>query len=114
MQTPDEVEGLHNGLELSQPFENQTSGQNDVQMPYPIDGFCLSIAPLKEQSSSVPVVCNQACVYSRKTETSIQDYVKRCLRDTRHALTTRNTYQLVSQLRRMLFEWHCILQFISS
>ena len=38
---------------------------------------------------------------------------RRCLRDTRYALRTRNTYQLVSQLRRMLFEWRGILQFIS-
>ena len=49
------------------------SGQNGVQMPYPIVRFCLSNAPPKEQSSSVPVVCNKACVYSRYAETSIQD-----------------------------------------
>ena len=49
------------------------SGQNGVQMPYPIVGFCLSNAPPKEQSYSVPVVCNKACAYSQYAETSMQD-----------------------------------------
>ena len=49
------------------------SGQNGVQMPYPIAGFCETNAPPKEQSSSVPVVCNKTCVHSRYTETWIQD-----------------------------------------
>ena len=40
-------------------------------------------------------------------------YFRRCLRYIRYALRTRNTYQLVSQLHRMLFEMHCILEFIS-
>ena len=43
----------------------------------------------------------------------MESYFRRCLRDTRVALKTRNTYQLVTQLRRMLFEWHGILQFVS-
>lgn len=39
------------------------SGQNGVQMPYPIVGFHdLSNAPPKEKSSSVPVVDNKASV----------------------------------------------------
>ena len=54
-------------------FPPPPSAQNGFQMPYPIVGFCLSNVPPKEQSSSVPVVCNKACVYSRYTETSIQD-----------------------------------------
>ena len=64
------------------------SGQNGVQMPYSIVGFCLTNAPPKEQSSSVPVVCNKACVHSRYTETSIQDgkLFRRWLRGTRYAL----------------------------
>ena len=35
--------------------------------------ICLSNAPPKEKPSSVPVVCNEACVYSRYAETLIQD-----------------------------------------
>ena len=55
-------------------------------------------------------------VYIRGTQRhqfKMESYSRRCLRDTRFALRTRNTYQLVSQLHRMLFEWHDILQFIS-
>ena len=35
--------------------------------------WCSNALPPKEQSSSVPVVCNKACVHSQYTETSIQD-----------------------------------------
>ena len=43
-------------------------------MPYTLFvEFCLSNAPSKEQSSSVPVVCNKACVYSWLAEMSVQD-----------------------------------------
>ena len=80
-------------------------------MSYPIVGFCLSNTSLTEQSSSVPVVCNKACLYSRYAETLI--HFRRWLRGTWYALRTRNTYLLVSQLRRMFFEWQGILQFIS-
>ena len=40
-------------------------------MSHPIVGFCLSNAPAKKQSSSVPV-CNEACAWSRYAE----NYVK--------------------------------------
>ena len=53
-------------------FKFDPSGQNKVQIPYHIVGFCLSNATPKEQSSSVPVVCSKAFAYSRYAETSIQ------------------------------------------
>ena len=49
----------------------------------------------------------------QRCQFKMESYFRRCLRGTRYALRTRNSYQLVSHLRRMLFEWHCILQFIS-
>ena len=52
-------------------------------------------------------------VYIRSTQRhpfKMESYFRCCLRDTRY---TRNRYQLVSQLRRMLLEWHGILPFIS-
>ena len=52
---------------------SRSSGQNGVQMPYPILAFFLSNAPPKEQSSSVLVLCNKACVYSQYAETSTQE-----------------------------------------
>ena len=42
-----------------------------------------------------------------------ESYFRRWLRGRLYALRTRNTYKLVSQLLRMLFEWQGILQFIS-
>ena len=55
-------------------------------------------------------------VYIRDTQRhqfKMDSYCRRCLRDTRYALRTRNTYHLVSQLRRMLLEWYGIPQFFS-
>ena len=42
-----------------------------------------------------------------------ESYFRRWIRGSRNTLRTRNTYWLVSQLRRMLFEWLGILQFIN-
>ena len=99
-------------------------------MPYPIVGLCLTNVPPKEQSSSVPVVCNKACVHSRYTETSIQGgklfetLATRCTVRFR----TSNTYLLVNQnvvrvagysavyskrffIRQCFFFFHCLLLF---
>ena len=71
----------------------------------------IHMIPPEEQSSSVLDLCNKACVYSRYAD--MENYFRRWLRGTLYALRTRNKYKLVSQLRRMLFEWQGNLQFIS-
>ena len=43
----------------------------------PYRRICLSNAPAKEQSPSVPLVCNKDCAYSRYAETLINNYSPR-------------------------------------
>ena len=71
--------------------------------------------PPKEQSSSVPVVCNKACVHSRYKETSVQDGKLFWRLATRYTVRfrTRNTHSLVNQLRRIFLESQGTQQFIS-
>ena len=71
----------------------------------------IHMIPPEKQSSSVLDLCNKACVYSRYAD--MENYFRRWLRGTLYALRTRNKCKLVSQLRRMLFEWQGNLQFIS-
>ena len=60
--------------------------------------ICLSNAPPKEQSSSVPVVCHKACAYSRYAETLIQD--GNTVHGTRYACTVC-VYTNVRQSHRL-------------
>ena len=50
---------------------------------------------------------------TQRNQFKMESYFRRCLRGTRYVLRTRTTYQLVSQLSRMLFDWQGILQFNS-
>ena len=90
------------------------SGQK-FQMPYPIVGLVSQMPLLKNNrrpflSSVIKLVYIRG---TRRQKFKMESYFGRWLRGTRYPLRTRNTYWLVSRLRRMLFEWQDILQLIS-
>ena len=96
-------------IETSPPLAHKPRAFELCSNALPIVGFCLSNAPLKEKSSSVPVVCNKGCVYSPNAETSIQDRYallqSKIINIFKHSLLFIHTLKNTTHLLKTFFMW---------